>query len=148
MKRSTVEIAVGLFVLIGIVCAGYLTIRLGQMAWFDEDHYIVYAKFESVAGLKAGNQVEMAGVRIGQVAEITLDPDDQVANVKLKIQTHVTLSDDVIASIKTAGLIGDKYIKIEPGGSDEILKSGGTILETESALDLEELISKYVFGKI
>jgi phospholipid/cholesterol/gamma-HCH transport system substrate-binding protein len=90
----------------------------------------------------------MAGVQIGHIAAISLDLEKQVAVVEMKIQNEVVLTDDVIASVKTAGLIGDKYIKLSPGGSDVILKPGDLITETESALDLEELVSKYVFGGV
>ena len=100
----------------------------------------------SAAGLKAGAQVDMAGVEIGQVADLRLDNQRQVAIVSLKIKKEVMLTDDVIASVKTSGLIGDKFIKLTPGGSDRILKSGDMIIETESALDIEELVSRYVFG--
>ena len=134
--------------LIGIICIGYLTIRLGKMEWIGDDYYSVNAKFESISGLKTGASVEIAGVPIGKVGSIFLEKEEQVAVVKLKVQKGIVLTDDVIASIKTAGLIGDKYIKLTPGGSDEILNSGDTIFETESAIDLEELISKYVFGSI
>lgn len=148
MKKASVETAVGIFVIIGIVCVGYLTIKLGKMEWIGDNYYPLYAQFQSVSGLTTGAYVEMAGVQIGQVDSITLDQDRQVARVKMKIQKGVVLTDDVIASVKTAGLIGDKYIKISPGGSDEALKPGDMITETESALDLEELISKYVFGGV
>ena len=148
MNRSLVEIAVGIFVLIGIICVGYLTVRLGKMEWFGEDYYSVSAQFQSISGLNTGASVEVAGVQIGKVDTISLDKEEMVAVVKMKIQKGVDLTDDVIASIKTAGLIGDKYIQLTPGGSDEILNSGDTIIETESAIDLEELISKYVFGGV
>jgi phospholipid/cholesterol/gamma-HCH transport system substrate-binding protein len=146
MKKASIETAVGLFVLIGILCVGYLTVKLGKMEIMGKDYYNVDAQFDSVTGLKVGANVEMAGVPIGKVEAIALDPERQVARVRLKIQSSVVLTDDTIASVKTAGMIGDKYIKLSPGGSDLILKSGDTIIETESALDLEELISKYVFG--
>lgn len=148
MNRSSIEITVGIFVLIGIICIGYLTIRLGKMEWIGDDYYSVNAKFESISGLKTGASVEIAGVPIGKVGSIFLEKEEQVAVVKLKVQKGIVLTDDVIASIKTAGLIGDKYIKLTPGGSDEILNSGDTIFDTESAIDLEELISKYVFGGV
>ncbi len=148
MKKSSAEMVVGIFVLIGIVCVGYLTIRLGKMELIGGNYYHLRAKFESVSGLKAGAQVEIAGVQVGQVDAINLDVDQMVAMVDLKIRKGIELTDDTIASVKTAGLIGDKYIKISPGGSDEVLKPGGMITETESAIDLEELISKYVFGGI
>lgn len=148
MNRSLVEIGVGIFVLIGIICVGYLTVRLGKMEWFGVDYYSVSAQFQSISGLNNGASVEVAGVQIGKVGSISLDKEEMTAVVKMRIQKGVVLTDDVIASIKTAGLIGDKYIKLTPGGSDEILNSGDTIIETESAIDLEELISKYVFGGV
>ena len=148
MKKSSVELGVGIFVLIGIICVGYLTIRLGKMEFFKEEHYFLNARFQSVSGLKPGANIEIAGVTVGQVDSISLDPEQHVAMVQLKIIKEVVLTDDVIASVKTAGLIGDKYIKLSPGGSEEILKPGDTILETESALDIEELISKYAFGDV
>ncbi len=148
MEKRSIEAAVGIFVIIGIVCVGYLTIRLGKMGWIGDDVYPVYGRFQSVSGLKPGADVEMAGVRIGQVDSIVLDKENQVALIRMKINKEVTLTDDVIASVSTAGLIGDKYIKLSPGASDLILKPGDMITETESAVDLEALISKYVFGGV
>jgi phospholipid/cholesterol/gamma-HCH transport system substrate-binding protein len=148
MKKSSVELGVGIFVLIGLMCVGYLTIRLGKVQLLDDEHYYLNARFQSVTGLKVGASVEIAGVPVGEVDSISLDHEEQVARVRLKIRKDVALSDDVIASVKTSGLIGDKYIKLSPGGSDEILKPGDTITETESALDIEELISKYAFGGV
>ena len=148
MNKNALEIWVGFFVLIGILCVGYLTIKLGRMEFFGENHYSVKARFESVAGLKAGASIEIAGVQVGQVGAIDLETKEHVAMVQLKIRKDVELTDDVIASVKTAGLIGDKYIKLSLGGSETLLKPGDLITETESALDVEELISKYVFGKV
>jgi phospholipid/cholesterol/gamma-HCH transport system substrate-binding protein len=90
----------------------------------------------------------MSGVQIGTVDQITLDPQEQIAIVQLKIKKDVAITDDAIASIKTSGLIGDKFVKITSGGSDQILGPGGIITDTESAIDLEELISKYIFGNV
>lgn len=149
MKKTSVETAVGVFVLMGLLCVAYLTIKLGKMEWFGNESYTVNARFDSVSGLKDGAPVDMAGVEIGQVADIHLDKKRQVAIVTMKIKKDVVLTDDVIASVKTAGLIGDKYIRLTPGGySDQILKSGDTIIDTESALDIEELVSKYIFGDV
>ncbi|MGD9057808.1 MAG: outer membrane lipid asymmetry maintenance protein MlaD [Desulfobacterales bacterium] len=148
MKKGSVELGVGIFVIIGLICVGYLTIQLGQMKLLGDDHYFLNARFLSVSGLKAGAQVEIAGVEVGQVDSISLDLKDNVAMVRLKIRKNIALTDDVIASVKTAGLIGDKYIKLSPGGSDDILEPEDTIIETESALDIEELISKYAFGDV
>ncbi len=148
MKKTTIDTCVGIFVLIGITCVGYLTVKLGQMDWIGQNHYSIFANFDSITGLRKGGQIEMAGVQIGHIADISLDLDKQIAVVEMKIQNEVVLTDDVIASVKTAGLIGDKYIKLSLGGSDEILKPGDLITETESALDLEEMVSKYVFGGV
>lgn len=148
MKRTSVELGVGIFVLIGIACVGYLTIRLGKMELIGNEHYYLNARFNSVSGLKAGASIEIAGVQVGQVDSISLDIKDNVALVRMKIRKDVELTDDTIASVKTSGLIGDKYLKLSPGGSDHILKAGDTLTETESALDIEELISKYAFGGV
>jgi phospholipid/cholesterol/gamma-HCH transport system substrate-binding protein len=146
MKKTSIEASVGIFILIGIVCVGYLSIRLGKMEWGGDRYYPVFARFQSVSGLIAGAHVELAGVHVGKVDSIALDPKREVAVVELKIQKGVMLSDDVIASVKTSGLIGDKYLQLAPGSSDTVLKPGGMITETESAVDIEALISKYVFG--
>lgn len=137
---------VGVFVLMGLICVSYLTIKLGKMEWFGDNFYLVHARFDSVSGLKSGAQIDLAGVEVGQVADIRLDTERQMAIVDMKINKEVTLSDDVIASVKTAGLIGDKFIRLTPGGSERMLNSGDMIIDTESALDIEELVSKYVFG--
>jgi phospholipid/cholesterol/gamma-HCH transport system substrate-binding protein len=148
MKRASVEIVVGLFVLVGIISVGYLTIRLGKMEITGKNTYTLYGQFESVSGLTRGASVEIAGVQVGQVTNIHLDQILQVAVVTMKIDKEVELTDDVIASLKTAGLIGDKFIKLSPGGSDLVLKDGDMITETESGVDLEEILSKYVFGGV
>ena len=148
MKKTSMETAVGIFVVIGIVCVGYLTVRLGKMELIGDNYYPIYARFRSVSGLKMGGYVEMAGVQIGKVDSISLDQEKKTALVEMKILKDVILSDDVIASVTTAGLIGDKYINLSPGGSETILKPGDLITETESAVNLEELISKYVFGSM
>lgn len=148
MKRGKVETGVGIFMVVGLVCVGYLTIQLGQMQLMGDNHYPLIAKFQSVAGLKAGAEVVISGVPIGQVDDIRLDPERLIAVVEMKIRNGIELTDDSIASVKTAGLIGDKYIRISPGGSPIVLEPGDQIIETESAVDLEDLISKYVFGDV
>jgi len=148
MRKDSVELGVGIFVLIGILCVGYLTVRLGKMQILGDNYYTLNARFQSVTGLKTGSQVEIAGVQVGQVDSISLDPKEMVAIIQLKVRKDVELTDDVIASVKTAGLIGDKYIKLSPGGSGDFLKPGDMITDTESALDIEELISKYAFGDL
>ena len=148
MKRASLETSVGIFVLIGIICVGYLTIKLGKLEWFGKETYSLYARFQSVSGLKKGAHVEIAGIQIGSVNAIKYDQERMVALVEMKIDKGVELTDDVIASVKTSGLIGDKYIKLSPGGSDMFLEPGEMIVTTEPAVDLEELISKYVFGDV
>jgi len=149
MKKYTMETTVGVFVLAGLLCVAYLTIKLGKLEVLSGDsYYTVTARFKDVTGLKNGAYVEMAGVRIGRVTGIRLDPKDNMAMVSLDIQKGVRLTDDSIASIKTSGLIGDKFVKVSPGGSDDILKPGGLIVETEPSIDLGDLIGKYVFGGV
>jgi len=146
MKKTSIETIVGIFVVIGIICIGYLTIKLGKMEVIGHKHYTVTARFQSISGLTSGAYVEMAGVKIGTVDSVSLDPERKIAVVNMKINKEVVLSDDVIASVKTSGLIGDKYIRLSPGGSDLMLKDGDMIFETESAVDIEDLVSKYIFS--
>ena len=139
---------IGVFVAIARACMAYLTIKLGRMEVFDDSGYTVTARFTSVAGLRVGANVEIAGVAIGKVSAIRLSTEDFSAQVDLRIDKGVPLSEDVMASVKTSGLIGDKYISITPGGSDEKLAAGSTITDTESSMDLESLIGKFVFGGV
>lgn len=148
MKKYSIETMVGIFVFIGILCVGYLTLKLGKFDPFGNGYYEVTARFSSVEGLKPGASVDMAGVEVGTVKRISIDKTDEVAVVSLEIRKGIELSTDTIASVKTSGLIGDKYIKISSGGDDQLLKPGDRITQTEPSIDLEELISKYVFGKV
>jgi len=146
MERTRINIAVGLFVLVGIVALGYLSIKLGRVAFLGGAGYEVTADFPSVGGLKPGSTVEIAGVEIGRVEDIALV--DYQARVTLRINKGVKLQEDSIASIKTKGLIGEKYLRISPGGSDKIIPPNGRIREVEAPVDFEELLSKYIFGKV
>lgn len=149
MKRAGLETIVGVFVLAGILCLAYLSIKLGKMELLGGDNYQVVAEFNSVSGLRAGASVEIAGVEVGRVDRITLDPArGYVAKVYLRINFATRLSDDTIASVRTRGIIGDKFILLKPGGSDTMLANGGRIRDTESAVDLEQLISEYIHGKV
>ncbi len=139
---------IGIFVVIGLVCVAYLTIKLGRMEVLGDKGYTVTARFSSVAGLRTGASVEIGGVSIGRVSAIRLDTTDYTAHVDLRINEGVPLSEDVMASVKTSGLIGDKYIAITPGGSETLLEPGSLITDTEPALDLEALIGKVVFGGV
>ncbi len=146
MERSKVNIAVGLFVVLGILALGYLSIKLGRVSFLGGGGYVVYADFPSVGGLKSGASVEIAGVQIGQVESIGLA--DYQARVVIRLNSGVQLQEDAIASIKTKGLIGEKFIRVSPGASEKLIKPNGRIREVEAPVDLEELISKYVFGKV
>jgi phospholipid/cholesterol/gamma-HCH transport system substrate-binding protein len=146
MERSRVNLAVGVFVLIGILALGYLSIKLGRVSFLGGGGYTVFVDFPATGGLKTGSAVEIAGVEIGQVDSISLV--DYQARVALRINGGVQLQDDAIASIKTKGLIGEKFVRISPGGSDKLIANGGKIREVEAPVDLEELISKYIFGKV
>ncbi len=144
MKQFNVETAVGVFLLLGFLSFVWLAVRLGDIGFFEEK-YTVTARFGSVAGLQSGAMVQIAGVRIGEVSAIRLDPEFYEAVVHMRIQRGVELPEDSIASIRSTGIIGDRYVSISPGGSPEILGEGGVIIETESSISLEELISRYIF---
>ena len=148
MENRWIEMAVGFFIIIGMISIGYLTISLAKTEFMGKNTYMVFARFQSVSGLKPGAPVEMAGVKIGQVEQISLEKVKRVALVSMKIDRDEPLSIDVIASVSTSGLIGDKFIRLSPGGSEKTLKPGEFITETESAVNLEELIGKYVFGGV
>lgn len=147
MNRLNVEVAVGIFLVAGFLCFAWLSVKLGNVDLFGGNEYTVKANFSSVSGLKEGASVEIAGVQVGKVSRIRLGGETYEAEVELTIDKEVQLQEDSIASIRTAGIIGDRYVSISPGGSDLFIESGGILFETESAINLEELISKYVFEK-
>jgi phospholipid/cholesterol/gamma-HCH transport system substrate-binding protein len=146
MRKLDIELAVGLFLIVGIICLGYLSIKLGKMEVFGGEGYDIHAIFSDSGGLRTGSTVEIAGVEVGRVREITLE--DYQAKIKIHLSLNIEIQEDAIASIKTKGLIGEKYIEISPGGAEEIIQPGGTIHDTQPAVDMEELISKFVFGKV
>jgi len=148
MKKYSIETVVGIFVVVGLLCVAYMTVKLGKVSLFKDDYYSLYARFGSASGLRVGNAVEMGGIEVGRVERLNIDQEKQMAVVELKIRKGIRVYDDASASIKTAGLIGDKFVKVEPGGSGDLLKAGGMISETASPIDIEELISKYAFGDI
>ena len=148
MKKYSQETSVGFFIVIGLLCIGYMTVKLGKIPIFGGDYYSLYARFSSVSGLRVDSPVEIGGIEVGRVEQLNIDQDKQVSVVKLRIERGIKVYEDAVASIKTSGLIGDKFINIDPGGGGDILKPGGTIAETNSAIDIEGLINKYVFGDI
>lgn len=146
MKKFDVELAVGVFMILGILCLGYLSIKLGKMEFFGNDGYELQAVFSNSGGIKTGSSVVISGVTVGRVKQVSLD--DYQARVVLYLPNDIKVQEDAIASIKTKGLIGEKYVEITPGGAEEIIPPGGKIRDTQPAVDLEGLISSYVFGKL
>lgn len=143
MYKKSTEMIVGVFVMLGVACIVYLSVSLGEVDFLGSPYYQVTADFNSVTGLKKGSTVEIAGVEVGKVLDISLS--SYQAKVTMGIRRDVQLSDDTIASVRTKGIIGDMFVKLSPGGSGEIIEPGGALVETESAISLEELISKYIF---
>ena len=149
MKKYAMETTVGIFVVIGLLCIGYMTVKLGNLGFLGEKTYQLFANFTSVQGLRDGSSVEMFGIDIGRVEKLALDQKRQLAEVEIRVKKGIKIYDDAIASIKTEGLIGDRYVSIDPGGaSEKLLQPGGVIIQTESPTDIQELISKYAFGNV
>ena len=148
MKKYTQETVVGVFVVIGLFAIAYMTVKLGNVGFLGERSYTLIAKFTSVSGLRVGNPVNMLGLEIGRVESFKMDQENQVAVVTLKINDGINIYDDAIASIKTEGLIGDKYISIDAGGGGDLLADGDVITDTESPTDIMDLVSKYAFGDV
>ena len=146
MRKFDLELAVGIFMIAGMVCLAYLTIKLGQLEVLGDKGYEIQAVFSSSGGLKTGSSVVIAGVEVGRVKKVILD--DYQARVTMYLPLEVKIQEDAIASIKTKGLIGEKYVEISPGGLDENLKPGGVIRDTQPPIDIEQLISKYIFGTV
>lgn len=146
MKKFDLEVTAGLFMVAGILCLGYLSVKLGRMEVLASEGYEVYAVFTDVGGLKEGAQVVIAGVEVGRVKQISLE--DYEARVIFDLDEDVRVQTDAMASIRTRGLVGEKYVEITAGGAEEIVQPGGRIRDTEPAVNLESLLSKYVFGKL
>lgn len=142
-KRTlSMEFFVGVFTIVGVAAAGYLAVGLAGVQIGPSNQYVIYAEFDNISGLKYGASVEIAGVPIGEVADITLK--DPAAIVTLRLNNSIQIRDDDIASIRTKGIIGDRYVKISRGSSAKFIPAGGTIVETESVIDIEDVIGKVV----
>ncbi len=145
MKNINTELIIGLFMIAGFLAFGYLSLQMGEFSIFDlEKNYSLEAEFDNVSGLKVGAGIDIAGVNIGKVSRVGLG-EQGLARVTMLINQDIKITTDAIASIRTQGLIGDKYIKIIQGADEEMLGEGGVIFDTESAIDFEELVSKYIF---
>ena len=148
MNQKRTEFAVGLFILVGILAILYLAVQIGSSRILGSDSMVVEARFSNIGGLNEGSNIMIAGVKVGVVGNIRLDTESLVAMVELKLKNDLVIYDDAIASIKTNGLIGDKYVALDPGGGGLELEEGEPIVDTESALDIESLISRFAFGSL
>jgi phospholipid/cholesterol/gamma-HCH transport system substrate-binding protein len=148
MNYTKLELSVGAFVVAGLAAVAYLALKIGAGALMGADTYVVQARFANVAGLNAGANVAISGVTVGRVANITLNTENFGAIVDLEIRKDLMLSIDSIVSVKTRGLIGDKFLAIQPGVEDEIVQPGGMLTETESTVDIESLVSRMAFGGV
>jgi len=148
MKKYAMETTVGIFLVFGLLCIGYMTVKLGHVSLLGDNAYSLFARFTTVSGLRAGSPVNMLGIEVGRVGRLTMDQKDQRAVVEIRIQKDIKVYDDAIASIKTEGLIGDMSLSIDPGGAGKLLGPGGTITETQPAVDMVDLIGKYAFGEV
>lgn len=148
MKKYAMETTVGIFLVFGLLCIGYMAVKLGHVSLLGDNAYSLFARFTTVSGLRVGSPVNMLGIEVGRVGRLTMDQKDQKAVVEIRIQKDIKVYDDAIASIKTEGLIGDMFLSIDPGGSGKLLGPGGTITETQAAVDMVDLIGKYAFGEV
>ncbi|MBL9130752.1 MAG: outer membrane lipid asymmetry maintenance protein MlaD [Verrucomicrobiaceae bacterium] len=148
MKQTQIEFLVGGFVLLGLAAVAYLTVKLGAGSLLSGDTYVIEARFDNAGGLNSGGSVLVAGVPVGRVEEIRVDPADFSAIATLRVNRSVQLPTDTMASIKTTGLIGDKFVALAPGADETKLQAGERITMTESSVDLESLIGKMAFGKV
>ncbi|MFB3137502.1 MAG: outer membrane lipid asymmetry maintenance protein MlaD [Nitrospirales bacterium] len=146
MQRGRLELAVGVFVVLGILSMGYLALKLGKLELVGGGYYDIHAEFSSASGLKPGAPVEIAGVQVGRVKTIGLN--DSQASVTLALQSGIEIYSDAIASIKSRGIIGEKFMELSPGGSGDLLRTGDTILDTEAGIDLEQVISQFIHGNV
>ncbi len=148
MKKYTIETAVGIFLVFGLLCIGYMTVTLGHVSILGDNSYSLFAPFSTVTGLRVGSLVYMSGIEVGRVEQLAIDQENQKSVVEMRIHKGINVYDDAIASIKTEGLIGDMHVSIDPGGGGALLEPEGIITETQPPLDIADLISKYVFGEV
>lgn len=148
MKASKLEFLVGLFVLLGLAAVTWLTVKIGSGSWLSGPTYMIEARFSNAGGLNPGSSVLIAGVTVGRVESVRMDPVDYSAIATLRVMDGLKLPTDSMASIKTTGLIGDKYIALLPGAEETYLEAGAQITMTESSVDIESLIGKMAFGSV
>jgi len=144
-EYKKIEMIVGAFVLVGIISISWMAVKLGQIGGLGASGYAVEAVFDDAGGMRSGSDVMMAGVVIGRVGNVVINEDSD-AKLTLMIDDEIALTSDAIASVRTKGIIGERYIRISQGGDDEMLQAGDEIEETESAINIEDLVSKYIFS--
>jgi len=137
-----VEFWVGAFIILGLLAFSYISINVARMKFSDRGYKNIHALFTDVSGLKLGAPVEVAGVQVGSVSKVHLE--DTRALVTLQIEETFPVREDDIAQIRTKGIIGDKYVRLSPGGSEDLIGDGGKLLDTESSVDFEDVIGKFI----
>jgi len=148
MKKTKLELFVGVFLILGFLSFGWLALQLGEVPWLSQSRtYTIYAEFDNISGVKPGADVQVAGVVVGKVGDIVLSADE-LARAGLQLDKAIKVPVDSIASVKSQGIIGDKYIQITLGGDEQLYAAGETLSDTESSVDLESLISKFAFGQV
>lgn len=148
MGKKSIETLVGLFVLLGMIGLVFLALKAANLGTFSTgDTYTLLAKFDNIGGLKVRAPVRSAGVTIGRVASITLDPKTYQGVVRLQVERGVQFPSDSSARILTSGLLGDQYVGIEAGAEEKPFNAGDTIKQTQSAVVLESLIGQFLFNK-
>jgi phospholipid/cholesterol/gamma-HCH transport system substrate-binding protein len=149
MGKKQTETLVGLFVLVGLLAIVFLALKAANLASFSFDSsYSLLAKFDNIGGLKAGAPVKSAGVTVGRISSITFDNKAFKGVVTMSVDSHYLFPTDTSAKILTAGLLGDQYIGLDPGGDEKNYKAGDTIVMTQSAVILEDLIGKVLYNKV
>jgi phospholipid/cholesterol/gamma-HCH transport system substrate-binding protein len=144
MHKNVIESLMGAVVL--IVAAGFLSFAYNSSRFSTMEGYHLSAKFDSAAGLALGSDVKIGGIKIGVVSDMALDPNTYQAVVKMQIQRDTKLPTDSGAAVVSNGLLGDKYVDITPGAEEKMVKDGGTLQFTQSSVNIEQLIGKYVFS--
>ncbi len=148
MSERRMEFLVGVFVLLSLAALAWLTLKVGRGSLPDGETYLVESRFANAGGLHPGSMVTVAGVTVGRVEDVRIDPVDFSAIATLRLVSALRLPTDSMASIKTSGLIGDRYVALSAGAEESFLKAGDRITLTESAVDLESLIGKVAFGSV
>lgn len=148
MNTRKIEFLVGLFVLVGLAAVAFVAIRLAGGQLTKSNTQQLSARFSNASGLKRGSAVRISGVTVGEITDVRLKREDMSALVAFRIASDLTLDDDTSASVRSAGLIGEKFISLKPGASGTALKPGAVIVDTESGLDIEDLIARFAFGSI